>query len=52
MTPLAAVVCRLLPRVLRVPALAVIYSLALLAILLVGDTELANLVYVDAGRGR
>lgn len=49
MTPLAEWLRLYLPPALVWPVLALIYALALLAILLASGTPMADLAYIDAG---
>lgn len=51
MTPLAEFLRRYLPSALVWPALALVYALALLAIMLASATPLADIAYIDTGRG-
>lgn len=47
MTPLGRLVARLLPPVLRIPALGFIYAAMLCAVFLASRTENAQIIYVD-----
>lgn len=47
MTPLVRMVTRLLPPVLRIPALALIYAGMLCAVYLASRSEYRQIIYVD-----
>lgn len=47
MTPLARLVARLLPPVLRIPALALIYAAMLSAVFLASRAEYGQIIYID-----
>lgn len=47
MTPLSRLVARLLPPVLRMPALGLVYAIMLAAVLMASRTEYRPIIYVD-----
>jgi hypothetical protein len=47
MTPLSRLVSRLVPPVLRVPALGLVYAAMVAAVLLASRTDYAQIIYVD-----
>ena len=47
MTPLARLVARFLPPVLRIPALGLIYAAMLGAVFMASRKEYAQIIYVD-----